>query len=79
MTNEYYIFHLIICILALVRVRKDCKTLGENWGKYVLPILMFSWVFYLLWLYVWPGSLKLWFQGKRLEDSSMARLVNRNR
>jgi len=79
MNDGYYLSYFIICILILVHVRHDCRILGESWGKYVLPVLIFSWVFYLLWLFIWPGSLLLRFQGKRLEDSSMARLVKRYR
>jgi len=79
MNDWFYIFHFLTCILILMHVRRDCRILGEGWGKYVLLVLFFSWIFYFLWLFVWPGSLRLRLQGKRLADSAMARAVNRHR
>ena len=76
--NTIYIAYIISCILILLQVRYECGILGESWGKYIIPVLIFSWVFYLFWLTIWPGSLRLWFQGKRLKDSTMARVTDRH-
>ena len=59
---------LIASILILIHVRRDCRLLGESWGKYILLVWLFWPIFYPLWLLVWPGSLRLWLQGKSVAD-----------
>lgn len=60
---------LIASVLILIQVRRDCRQLGEPWGQHILLVLFLWPIFCPLWLLVWPGSLRLWFQGKSLADT----------
>jgi len=71
--EPYHIAYLIGCAFILFHVYRDCRVLGENWRKYILLVLLFSVLFYLLWLFVWPGSLRLRWQGKHLRDTPLAK------
>ncbi len=75
MSDWYFSYHIIASILILWHVRHDCRVLGENWSKYLILVLLFTWLFYLLWILSWPGSLRLWFQGKRVSDLPQARAL----
>ena len=63
---------LIASVLILIHVRRDCRMLGESWGRYVLLVWLFWPIFYPLWLLVWPGSLRLWLQDKSVADMPAA-------
>lgn len=65
---------ILLAVLLLLKVNKDCKIIGENFGRHFFLILMFPLITGACWLLIWPGSLRLHLTGKSLKDSSGARI-----
>ncbi len=70
-SSTWIVMSVLASILILIHVRRDCRSLGENWTKYIFLVWIFWPIFYPLWLLVWPGSLRLQLQGKSLLDTPL--------
>ena len=69
--------YLVVVLLLLIRVWKDCKILGESFGLHFLLIAMFPLIAGLCWLIVWPGAFRLYLSGNSLDESVQARIFRR--
>ena len=69
--------YLVVVILLLLRVRNDCRTLGESFRLHFLLILMFPIITGVCWLLIWPGALRLFVTGRSLEQSVQAGVFRR--
>ncbi len=65
--------YLAVVSLLILRVKADCKTLGESLKWHVLLALMFPVLFAFCWLIIWPGALRLYLSGKAVADSTAAK------
>jgi len=69
--------HIFLMIAIFIRVKLDCSKISEGYKKHIIPIIFIPVIFSVLWLFVWPGTLRLYLMGKRLEDTSAGKLTLR--
>ena len=70
--------YLAVVSLLILRVKVDCKTLGESLTRHVILAILFPIIFAFCWLLIWPGALRLFLSGKRVADSTAAEVFRCN-
>jgi hypothetical protein len=66
-----------ILIAIFIRVKIDCSKINEGYKKHIIPIIFLPVIFTLLWLIIWPGTLRLFLMGKKLEDANARKIAIR--
>ena len=66
-----------ILIAIFIRVKIDCSKINEGYKKHIIPIIFLPVIFTLLWLIIWPGTLRLFLMGKKLEDTNARKVAIR--
>ena len=70
--------YLAVVSLLLLRVKIDCRTLGESFLRHVLLVILFPTIFAFCWLFIWPGAIRLFLFGGTVADSTAARILRRH-
>lgn len=70
---------IFLPIVIFIRVKLDCKKISEGYKKHIIPIIFMPVIFSVLWLFVWPGTLRLFIMGKKLEDTYEGKLTLRKK
>ncbi len=71
--------HFTVVTLLVFKIRTDCREIGEPFPKHTALIALFPLIYALCWFLVWPGTLKLWVQGKSLKDTAEAKIHRKRR
>ncbi len=70
-----FFVQISLVIAIFIRVKLDCKKISEGYKKHIIPIIFMPLIFSILWLFVWPGTLRLFLMGKKLEDTCAGKLT----
>ncbi len=73
----FAIYVLVVALLLFI-VRSDCKQLGESFVRHILLVAFFPVLFGILWLFLWPGTLRLRMNGKSLSETHAAKALRRH-
>ncbi|MCF6311717.1 MAG: hypothetical protein L3J39_04630 [Verrucomicrobiales bacterium] len=73
----FSVVYSFLLVAIIIRVKLDCSKISEGYKKHIIPIIIFPVIFTFLWLIVWPGTLRLFLRGKRLEDTIAGKLTIR--
>ena len=73
----YLVAWLIPALFAAFHVVRDCRKLAEPTFFHVTGTFILWPLYYLGWILWWPGALRLWFQGKRVDDLPQAQQLRR--